>query len=145
PQKSPWNIKIEMMSYHFEPVFPDTEAKPQQVVMGAYGATYFVADKGELMTFGISYHLPIDASPLEAITFYNNYGYYNKRVADYESSHMNVLGGMLTAGLMYIYIDSAWGYNHPWLGPEWTNAFSEGSRGKTTFHMRFNINMGLYF
>src|SRR5690606_41317580 len=58
----------------------------------------FVANQGDLFTLGISYHLPVNAPPLDSITFYNNYGYYNKKVTDYESSHMNVLGGMLTAG-----------------------------------------------
>lgn len=145
PSNTPWNVKAEWMTYRFDPAYPTAEANPNQVAMGAYGANYFVANKGDLFTLGISYHLPVNAPPLDSITFYNNYGYYNKKVRDYKSSHMNVLGGMLTAGLMYIYVDSAWGYNHPWLGPEWSNAFAEGSLGKTRLHMRFNINTGLYF
>ena len=82
-----------MMTYHFEPAFPDTKANPDHMEMGAYGSKYFVASMGDLLTLCISFHLPIDAPPLELITFYNNYGYYNKRVADYEWSHMNVLTG----------------------------------------------------
>lgn len=145
PLNSPWNIKIEAVTYRFDPAYPDQVDNPYQVEMGAYGSNYFVATEGDLFTAGVSYRLPVDAPPLEEITFYNNYGYYHKRLQTYESSHMNVLGGMLTAGLMYVYIDSAWGYNHPWLGPEWTYAFSEGSSGNTSFHMRFNVNMGVYF
>ncbi|MEX2591778.1 MAG: hypothetical protein WD426_03320 [Anditalea sp.] len=143
--QSPWNIKLEAMTYRFDPAFAEDEAHPNQIEMGAYGANYRVATMGDLYTVGVSYLLPVNAAPLESITFYNNYGFYNKRVNSFENSHMNVLGCMLTAGLMYIYVDNALGYNHPWLGPEWTNAFSEGTTRDTRWHLRFNINMGLYF
>lgn len=145
PEENPWNIKLEVMTYRFDPAYPDAEPLFREVEMGAYGANYYVANKGQLITLGISYHLPVNLPPLEAITLYNNYGYYNKEVIEYDDSHMNVLGGMVKASPMYIYIDSAWGYNHPWLGPEWTYAFSKGSPGNTRLHMRFNINKGIYF
>ncbi|MHA6248461.1 hypothetical protein ACXYMU_11025 [Pontibacter sp. CAU 1760] len=144
PQESPWNVKLQAMYYRINPKYA-TGQDLDFVEMGAYGANYNVADKGELYTANVSYHLPIDSKVLQGITFYDNYGYYNKRVAGFENSHMNVLGALFTAGSMYIYTDAAFGYNQPWLGPQWANAFTEGTPGDTDWHMRFNINMGYYF
>ncbi|MFT2008090.1 hypothetical protein ACMA1I_05395 [Pontibacter sp. 13R65] len=141
---SPWNLKLQAMFYRFKPEYA-TGDELDFVEMGAYGANYNVANRGEVYTAGIAYHLPIDTRLLQGITFYNNYGYYNKRVSGFENSHMNVLGALFTAGAMYIYTDAAFGYNQPWLGPEWTNALARGTADDTRWHMRFNINMGYYF
>lgn len=144
PKQGPWNVKLQAMLYRKNPV--NAAGAPANLVeMGAYGANYNVATDGEIYTAGLAYHLPVQSRVLQGITFYNNYGYYHKRVQDYEKAHMNVLGALFTAGAMYIYTDAALGYNHPWLGPEWTNAFTTGTPGSTNWHMRFNINMGYYF
>lgn len=144
PDDSPWNIKLQAMLYRFNPKYANGEDL-DFVEMGAYGANYNVAAKGEIYTVGLSYHLPIESRLLQSITFYDNYGYYNKGINGYENAHMNVLGALFTAGSMYIYTDAAFGYNQPWLGPEWANAFTTGTPGDTNWHMRFNINMGYYF
>ena len=144
PTHSPWNIKLQAMSYRFNPKYA-AGADVNFVEMGAYGANYNVANQGEIYTANVAYHLPIENRLLQGITFYDNYGYYNKRISGFEDSHMNVLGALFTAGPMYIYTDAAFGYNHPWLGPEWANAFTSGSPLDTRWHMRFNINMGYYF
>lgn len=141
---TPWNIKLQAMLYRINPENA-FGTDPDVVEMGAYGANYNVATQGEVYTVGLAYHLPVDTRLLQGVTFYNNYGYYNKRLSGFENAHMNVLGALLTAGPMYIYTDAAFGYNHPWLGPEWTNAFATGTPGDTRWHMRFNINMGYYF
>jgi hypothetical protein len=142
--QSPWNIKLQAMFYRINPRYaPGNEL--DYIEMGAYGANYNVAKKGEVYTLGVAYHLPVESRMLQGITFYNNYGYYKKRISGYENSQMNVLGALFTAGPMYIYTDAAFGYNQPWLGPEWTNAFTSGTPGDTDWHLRFNINMGYYF
>ncbi|MBX0333390.1 hypothetical protein K3G39_09075 [Pontibacter sp. HSC-14F20] len=141
---SPWNIKLQAMFYRFQPTYA-AGADLDFVEMGAYGANYNVANRGEVYTAGIAYHIPFETKLLQGIDLYNNYGYYNKRESGYENAHMNVLGALFTAGPMYIYTDAAFGYNHPWLGPEWTNAFTTGTPDDTKWHMRLNINMGYYF
>jgi hypothetical protein len=141
---SPWNIKLQAMFYRINPKYA-TDNNLNFVEMGAYGANYNVANKGDIYTAGIAYHLPLETRLLQGITFYNNYGYYNKRIDVFENSHMNVLGALFTAGPMYIYTDAALGYNQPWLGPEWSDAFTTGTPGDTRWHMRFNINFGYYF
>ncbi len=144
PAYSPWNVKLQAMLYRMNPQYAAGEDL-NFVEMGAYGANYNVASKGEMYTASLAYHLPLDTRLLQGITFYNNYGYYNKRVSGFENTHMNVLGALFTAGPMYIYTDAAFGYNQPWLGPEWTNALAFGTPGDTDWHLRFNINMGYYF
>lgn len=141
---SPWNIKLQAMFYRINPEYAPGN-NLNFVEMGAYGANYNVANKGEIYTAGIAYHIPLETRLLQGITLYDNYGYYNKRVSGFENSHMNVLGALWTAGPMYIYTDAAFGYNQPWLGPEWENAFTAGTPGDTDWHMRFNINLGYYF
>ncbi|UOR04077.1 hypothetical protein MUN82_14115 [Hymenobacter aerilatus] len=52
---------------------------------------------------------------LQGITFYNDYGYYQKRISDQqvrEFAHKRT-GALFTAGPMYIYTDAAVGCNHP--------------------------------
>jgi hypothetical protein len=143
-ENSPWNVKLQAMFYRMNPKqAPGADA--EFIEMGAYGANYDVATKGDIYTAGIAYHLPLETRLLQGITFYNNYGFYNKPVSGFENAHMNVLGALFTAGPMYIYSDAAFGYNHPWLGPEWTSAFTAGTPGDTDWHMRFNVNMGYYF
>lgn len=141
---SPWNMKLQAMLYRINPKYA-AGAEVDFVKMGAYGSNYNVANIGEIYTAGVSYHIPINTKLLQGIDIYNNYGYYNKRISGYENAHMNVLGALWTAGPMYIYSDAAFGYNHPWLGPEWTDAFAAGTPDNTKWHMRFNINLGYYF
>jgi hypothetical protein len=141
---SPWNVKLQAMLYRINPEYAVGEDL-DFVEMGAYGANYNVADKGEIYTASVAYHVPLNKKLLQGITFYNNYGLYTKRVSGYENSHMNVLGALFSAGPMYIYTDAAFGYNQPWLGPQWANAFTTGMPGDTDWHMRFNINFGYYF
>lgn len=143
-EDNPWNVKLQAMLYRMNPKYA-AGANLDYVEMGAYGANYNVANKGDIYTVGIAYHLPIETRLLQGITFYDNYGFYNKRISGYEDSHMNVLGSLFTAGPMYIYTDAAFGYNQPWLGPVWESALAAGSPGDTDWHMRFNINMGYYF
>lgn len=144
PSESPWNVKLQAMTYQINPEYLPGENEGV-VEMGAYGANYNVATAGDIYTANISYHIPVETRVLQGVTLYNNYGYYNKKISGYENSHMNVLGALFTAGQMYIYTDAAFGYNHSWLGPEWSDSFSSGTAGDTNWHMRFNINMGYYF
>ncbi len=144
-EDTPWSLKLQAMTYKFNPEYLDTELKRDQVTMGAYGANYNVAAAGDVYTGSVSYLLPVSSKVVQSLTFYNNYSYFNKRKKSFESSHMNVLGCMVTAGQVYTYVDFAGGYNQPWLGPAWEEPFAEGTPGDTRWHMRFNINLGYYF
>lgn len=144
PAGSSWGFKLQVMSYEF---LPETlpEDDPRIVEMGAYGAVYNVASAGNIYSFAASHTISIDRRLIDAITLYNDFAFLDKRDGDFENTFMNVAGGMVASGQVYTYVDLAMGYNHPWLGPEWTDALAAGTEGATGWHLRFNINFGYYF
>jgi hypothetical protein len=136
-------LKAQVARYGHNPENPAGE--PTDVVaMTAYGVPYLLAACGKVYTFCISYSLPVDWHPVSNLQFYNDFGYLNKSVANFKDSFMNVTGVLVTAGNIFTYIDAAAGKDHPWLGPEWTNGLAAGT-DNTTWHLRFNINLGYYF
>jgi hypothetical protein len=136
-------VKAQVAGYNYNPKNPSTETR-EVVAMTAYGAPYLAASKAILYTLCISYSLPVNWDPVSNLQFYNDFGYMNKPAAEFENSIMNVTGILVTAGNVYTYIDAAAGKNHPWLGPEWTNALASGT-ANAAWHLRFNINLGYYF
>lgn len=137
------DIKAQIASYNYNPKNPVAETK-QVIAMTAYGAPYLVASKAILYTFSLAYALPVKWDPVSKLRFYNDFGYMNKPLKEFENSIMNVTGILVIAGNVYTYFDAAAGKNHPWLGPEWTNALASGT-ANAAWHLRFNINLGYYF
>lgn len=144
PVNSPWGIKLQLLGYDFMPE-ASGEEDPDIIEMGAYGSNYNVASSGRIYSLAVSRLLNFDNAIIDAITFYNDFAVLKKSNSNFEDTFMNVLGAMISAGSMYTYVDFALGYNHPWLGPEWTNALASGTEGNTKWHYRFNINLGYYF
>ena len=112
--------------------------------MGAYGANYNVASKGETYLVSLAYDIPVNRGILDNIRIYNDFSMLHKRIKGYNDSYQNVSGVLVTTGPIYTYIDYALGKNHAWLGNEWNDSFAAGDpSGK--WNARFNINMGYYF
>jgi hypothetical protein len=137
------SVKAQIAGYKYNPKNPPTEIR-EVVAMTAYGTPYLAASRAILYTLCISYSLPVNWDPVSNLQFYNDFGYMNKPAAEFENSIMNVTGILVTAGNVYTYIDAATGRDHPWLGPEWTNALAYGTPN-AEWHLRFNINLGYYF
>lgn len=135
-------IKLQALSFNKNP--NDSAQFKDIIEMAAYGAAYNVAAKGQVISAGASYTIPCKNYLVDSFMFYNDFSWFKKSKDGFNDSYMNVLGCLISAGPIYTYIDSAWGKNHAWLGPEWTNAFAEGTVD-TDWHMRFNINIGYYF
>jgi len=112
--------------------------------MTAYGAPYSAAAKASIYSIGIAYSWEVNLGVLTGIQLYNDYSYMDKSVEAWEDTQMNVLGILLSADPVYVYIDYASGLHQPWLGPQWTNALSEGDVNNS-WESRFNINLGFYF
>jgi len=139
---SKWGLKLQALTFHKNP--NDSAQYKEVIEMAAYGAPYRVAAKGQILTSSLSYKIPIKGDLVDQLLLYNDFSWFRKSNADFNDSYMNVLGCLISAGPIYTYVDSAWGKNHAWLGPEWTNAFAEGA-SDADWHMRFNINIGYYF
>ncbi|WP_127844189.1 hypothetical protein [Psychroflexus aestuariivivens] len=138
-----WNLKTELISARHNPKNPEGERR-DVVRMGAYGFPYDIASDFEMYTAAISYGLPVEIGPISKLTFYNDFGYMDKKATGFKNSAMNVTGVLVTAGDVYIYIDYAAGYNHSWFGGDFTNELGEGNPN-LDWEARFNINFGYYF
>ena len=136
-----WNLKVEAMKIAHNPATPSS---PEVILMAAYGAPYEVAADFNMYTFTLARNVPVDWGPVSGLLFYNDFGYMQKEVDDFEDSAMNVTGVLITAGNIFTYIDYAAGYNHSWLGGNYIDDFSRGTPG-ANWEARFNINIGYYF
>ncbi|HLS96198.1 MAG TPA: hypothetical protein VK017_11610 [Sphingobacterium sp.] len=137
------DIKAQIASYQYNPQAPEGESK-DVIAMTAYGAPYLVASKADIYTLGAGYTLPMKDGPISSIMFYNDFGFMNKKHADFSNTLMNVTGALITAGQLLTYIDFAAGKNQPWLGPEWRDGLAAGN-SDSRWSARFNINIGYYF
>jgi hypothetical protein len=138
-----WNLKAEAIRYELHPENP-LGIDRRFVVMGAYDAPYKVASEANLYLAGLAYTVPVEWGPISAVQFYNDYTYMAKSEAGYEDTQQNVLGSLISAGPLYIYLDVASGKNHPWLGPDYGIALAEGGV-EDEWNTRFNVNIGYYF
>jgi hypothetical protein len=138
-----WNLKTTILTARHNPMNADGQSR-DIVRMGAYGFPYDVASDFEMYTAAISYSLPVDIGPISNLQFYNDFGYMDKRAEGFTNTAQNVLGMLVTAGDMYIYVDYAAGYNHSWFGGDFTNEFGAG-KPNLGWESRFNINFGYYF
>ncbi|MCU4156120.1 hypothetical protein J1N10_09025 [Carboxylicivirga sp. A043] len=135
-------LKLQALTFNKNP--NDSTQYKDVIEMAAYGAPYQVAAKGQIVSAGASYTLPCKHEAIDYLMLYNDFSWFNKSNNNFHDSYMNVLGCLIAAGPIYTYIDAAWGKNHAWLGPEWTNAFAEGT-ANADWHLRFNVNIGYYF
>jgi len=137
------NLRAQFAGYGHEPESPAGERR-DMVAMTAYGAPYLIAAQAGVYTLCLSYSLPVDMGPVSNLLFYNDFGFLDKKLNGFSDSFMNVTGMLISAGNVFTYIDAAAGKNHPWLGPEWTNALADAN-ASSQWHMRFNVNLGYYF
>lgn len=137
-----WGVKLQAITFCKNP--NDSAQYKDVIEMAAYGAPYRVAAKGQILTSSVSYRIPLKSNLIDQVQFYNDFSWLKKSPAGFNDSYMNVLGCLISAGPIYTYVDAAFGKNHAWLGPEWTNAFAEGV-SDADWHLRFNINVGYYF
>jgi len=138
-----WSIKTQYLNYNNKPENATGESR-DIIEMTAYGAPYNTAAKASIYTFGIAYTMPLTWGPITSIQFYNNYAFMDKAVSSWEDTQMNVLGALISANPVYIYMDYAMGKHQPWLGPQWTDALTTGDPDND-WEVRFNINIGYYF
>ena len=137
-----WGVKVQAIAYSKSP--SDSAQYQDVVAMAAYGAEYNVAAKGQVLSSSVSYKLPIKSEYVDQVLLYNDFSWLRKSKDGFKDSFMNVLGCMIATGSIYTYVDAAWGKNHSWLGPDWSNAFAAGD-AEAEWNMRFNINVGYYF
>lgn len=137
-----FNFKGEYISYNYA-AKDDSGNDLDQVVMGAYGYTYNVASKANIIVAGLAYSIDVDWGPISNIQPYIDYSRIDKAAAGFEPTEHLVPGFLVTAGSIYAYFDYAMGKNNAWLG-SWTNGLAAGT-ADAEWESRFNINVGYYF
>lgn len=141
--KGKWNGKAQFIAATNTPKNISGESN-DVVTMAAYGAPYEVAANFNIYTLGVARNVPVKWGPVTNLQFYNDFGFMEKKTADFTDSYMNVTGVLVSAGNLYTYIDYAAGYNHSWLGGNFVDDFAKGNPD-AKWEARFNINIGYYF
>ncbi|MCT4615323.1 MAG: hypothetical protein N4A49_10665 [Marinifilaceae bacterium] len=138
------DLKLQYMKY-------DYNADSDLVNMGAYTYSYDVASEADIITAGLAYTVPIKNKYIKAVKFYENYNYMNKYADGLNDTQFNVVGMMIVASPIIVFIDCATAKNHDWLGP-WGHfgdnhdqcGFGRGEKSPE-WNSWFNINIGYYF
>ena len=138
-----WGTKLEAIRYRYYLRNPAGQSE-DVVIRGAYDFPYRAAARGTLYVAGLSYTLPVAWHYVDHITFYDDYSRLVKGPSDFARSEENVLGASIAAGHFLIYADFAYGRNHPFLSPAFTDGLAAGS-GDKQWHHRYNLNVGYYF
>lgn len=138
-----WNVQAQFIDYDNRPQNAPGENR-DAIEMTAYGFPYQTAARARLYSAGVAYTLPVKWGPVTALQFYDDYSYMDKAVVTWEDTQMNVLGILVSAHPVFIYVDWAAGLHQPWLGPQWADALTTGERSNG-WESRFNVNFGYYF
>lgn len=138
-----WNIKAQYLTYNNQPENATGQSR-DIIQMTAYGAPYNTAAKASIYSISVAYTQPVKWGPITSLQFYNDYSYMDKSVSTWEDTQMNILGVLVSAKPMYIYVDYGMGKHQPWLGPQWTDALTTGDP-ENGWEGRFNINFGFYY
>lgn len=138
----PYNVMGEIIRYEYAGI--DNPAGDNFIAMGAYDFAYKVATRGYMYCLGVSREFPVELGPITAFTLYNDWGILVKDEEDWGATQHNVAGVMISAGRFLTFVDFAFGQNHPWIGPGWTNALTSGAP-ENDWYTRFNVNVGYYF
>lgn len=139
----PFNLQFQVTRFSNRPENPPGQDS-SFVIRGAYDAPYKVAAEGWLFLADIAYEVPIKIPLFDTVTLYTDYSYLFKNDSAFRDSQQLVVGSSWAAGPALIFVDFAFGRNHSWLGPDYSNALAEGGPDGE-WELRFNINVGFYF
>ena len=133
----PWNLMLQAAVQEYDPELAEGEQE-DFVNLGAFAGNSPVPLESTLYTVNLARNFSVEMGPLDGITLYNNYSLITEKNADFEDTHMNVLGAAFSAGNAYIYADVVTARNQPFLGGD----IAGTDRGTNS---RFNINVGYYY
>jgi len=139
----PFNLRFEAVDYEYNAENP-AGVDDKVVRIGAFSDSFDVAAEGTVYAAGLSYDVPVSWGPISKLTFYDDYSILVKDESDFEDSHINTVGCMVTAGPVYTYIDVISGKNAAYLGGNSDTAFGAGDED-ADWGTKFNINIAYYF
>lgn len=139
----PLNAKLQVIRYEHNPENPAGQDS-DFVVFGAYDFPYKVAADGTFYSAALNYSVPVGDGLISAVNVYNDLSVLDKGPAGYVDSVQNITGVSVGAGPVFTYVDLVVAKNHPFaiVGDAFAAALAEGS---DDWHVRFNVNLGVYF
>jgi len=142
----PWTVILETVRYEFnlenEPGKGDY-SDGSAILFGGYDYWYYVASKGVFYSGSVTYTLPLDRGPLDALVFYDDYSVHVKDDSDFANTEQNVVGVALEGGPFYATVEWISGRRHAFVGGD-EDGFASGGEDNE-WHTLFVINFGLYF
>jgi hypothetical protein len=138
-----FNAKLQVIRFAHDPANPAGQSD-DFVVFGAYDFPYKVTAEGTFYSAALNLAFPVDRGVLSTVNVYNDFSYLDKDPAGYIESIQNITGVSLGAGPLFTYFDLVVAKNHPFaiVGGDFAAALAEGSED---WHVRFNVNIGVYF
>lgn len=137
-----WDIKAQYTYYKFSPKNKEGESG-DIVTLGSFGGTYDIASEAHVYHLGVQYTLNFKKKLIDSIRFYNDFSAMQKVHKGFYNSYENVLGCLVTAGPILVYIDYILAKNHVWIGTD-TKGLAAGNK-HAAWHSKLNINIGYYF
>lgn len=137
------DVQLELARYEIQ-LDTRTVSNPGVVAMGAYDAPYAVPASATLIVANVGLEIPVDSPLVDSVTPYVDFSMLTGKPEDQKDTLQLVVGALLTAGPIYIYLDVANGLNHAWLGADYASAFVASTSG-AGWHTRANANLGWYF
>ena len=135
----PFNLQFEGIRFQFRPENP-VGADRRFVIMGAYDGPYKIASEGWIALANLAYSVPLQSRWMDSLTLYGNYGYLRKSEDSFADTQQVVLGSMIGAGRVLLFVDTALGKNHPWISANYGSGLAEGD-ANAEWEWRFNVNM----
>ena len=136
-----WNIQLEGIHYEF---YPKDQAgiSPEIINMGAYNGVWGAPARADIGIANISYGLPVAWGPITKLTFYSDNTAIKPKNHQWNTIWQNVVGTMVTAGPVYVYVDLISAENMIFMGGDMVSTADINHNQRQT---RLNINFGYYF
>lgn len=138
-----FNAKLQVIRFAHDPANPVGQSE-DFIVFGAYDFPYKATADGTFYSAALNLAFPIDRGVFSTVNVYNDFSYLDKDPEDYVESIQNITGVSVGAGPLFTYFDLVVAKNHPFaiVGEDFAAALAEGS---DDWHVRFNVNVGVYF
>lgn len=138
-----FGARLQVVGYGHDPANPAGQSE-DFVVFGAYDLPYKVAARGTFYSVALKTALPVGDGLFTSLDAYNDFSLLDKAHEGYVDSIQNITGVSIGAGPVFTYVDLVVAKNHPFAigGDDFAAALAEGT---DDWHVRFNVNLGLYF
>jgi len=136
-----WSPKFQLARYVYEPNNPDG-VDENLVQMSFFSDTRLVAAKANILNASIKRDIDIDWWLFDDLNIYFDYSKVYKDEASFTDSELINPGFVISAGPLYIWVDSMWGKNAWWFNDS-SDASGPGAGAKNPDKYEFRQNVAI--